>query len=196
MDAQRYSEDLDGLKATVRRQQILAIVLGLALLLALWNTVNMFGRDRTIVTPPSLEKSFWITSSSASAEYLEQMAIWAASLILDVTPDNATFKGNLLLQYASPVAHGVLQERMTLESARLKRDNATTLFDLKTLRTVPEQLTALLTGNLNTFINGVRVTQVEKHYIARFRMSSGRAELIEFQEVAHVDLDALLQERR
>ena len=195
MDAKQYSEDLDVLTATVRRQQLLGIVLGIALVLALWNAVNMFGRDRTIVTPPSLERSFWVTSSTASAEYLEQMAIWAASLILDVTPDSAPFKGKLLLQYAEPSAHGYLQERMALESARMKRDTATTLSDVQTLRSVPDKLAVVLTGKLNTFINGVRVTQIEKHYLARFRISSGRAELIEFSEVPHADLNVLLQER-
>nr|MBL8455661.1 type IV conjugative transfer system protein TraE [Zoogloeaceae bacterium] len=195
MDANRYSDDLDALRAALKRQQYVSLALVLLLLLMAWNALNQFGRERTIVTPPALERSFWITANTASTEYIEQMALWAASMILDVTPNNAEFKSNLLLQFADPGAHGALQERATLEIARLKRDNSSTLFDVETIRAAPEKLAAVITGKLNTYINGVRVSNTERHYLVRFRMSSGRAAIIEFSEAPHADLNILLKDR-
>ncbi len=196
MDANRYADDLDELKRSLKRTQFIALFISLALILALWNALNMFGRDRTVVTPPNLEKSFWITSSTASASYIEQMALWSAGLILDVTADNVEFKSRLLLEYAHPQAHGTLKERQALEARRLKRDNAATYFVMQTIRSVPEQLAAVITGRLNTLINGTPVTQVEKHYLVRFAIDGGRAHLIEFSEAPNADLNVLLKDRR
>ena len=82
-----------------------------------------------------------------------------------------------------------------LEVARLKRDNASTLFDVETIRSAPERLSAVISGKLNTYINGVRVSHIEKHYLVRFQMSSGRASIIEFREAPHADLNDLLKDR-
>lgn len=194
MESDRYSEDLDQLRRSLKRSQFLSIGLVLALLLALWNALNMFGRDRTIVTPPTIEKSFWVTASTAAPAYVEQMTLWIASLILDVTPENIDYKATLLLQYAHPDAHGKLKERQVLESQRLKRDNAVTYFVLQTIRSHPEKMAALVSGRLHTLINGNHVADQDKNYLVRFRMDGGRAHLVAFQEAPHADLAKILED--
>ena len=66
MDAQRYTDDLQRLQSTLRRSQYLNLALVVGLLLALWISLGSFGRERTIVTLPGIEKSFWSTSGNAS----------------------------------------------------------------------------------------------------------------------------------
>ncbi len=39
-------------------------------------------REKTIVTPPGLDKAFWVQGDEVSPEYLEQMALFFASLAL------------------------------------------------------------------------------------------------------------------
>jgi len=194
MDHQQYSTDIDALRGTTRRQQWIIVALVLALLMALWNALNMFGRDRTVVTPPNLEKSFWITQKTASPEYVEQMALWIASLVLDVTPDTIKYKSDLLLQYVAPSAHGQLSEKQTLQTQRLKRDNAATYFVLQTIHIDSERMAAVLAGRLHTLINGRHVDETEKYYFVRFRLEGGRASVTDFREVLHADLPTLLAE--
>lgn len=194
MDHQTYSADIDALRRTARRQQWIILILAIALLLALWNAINTFGRDRTIVTPPNLEKSFWITQKTASPEYVEQMALWIASLILDVTPDTIKYKSDLLLQYVAPSAHGELSEKQTLQTQRLKRDNASTYYVLQTINIDSARLAAVLSGRLHTLINGRHVDEIEKFYFVRFRLEGGRASVTDFREVPHADLPTLLSE--
>lgn len=195
MDSQRYADDLDSIRRVLKRQQIIAIVLGVALVLALIQSFSQFGRERTVVVPPTIERGFWITASTASTEYIEQMSLWIASLILDVTPSNGAYKSGMLLQFVDPSAHGALKEAGELSLQRLRRDSASTLFDLETIRTDVERLAALMTGKLNTFINGQLVSTTTKHYLVRYRLSAGRASVIEFSEVPHGDINAALKER-
>lgn len=77
MDAKKYADDLDGIKASLKRQQWISIATLIGLILSLLNMYNQFGRERTIVVPPTVERSFWITGGTASTEYLEQMSVSA-----------------------------------------------------------------------------------------------------------------------
>lgn len=196
MDAQRYADDLQRAQSNLRHSQYLSITLAIAMILSLWLVLNSLGRERTVITPPTLEKSFWITNGEASPAYVEEMAVWVASLILDVTPDTVEYKAKLLLRYTDPRAHGALKERQLLETARLKRDNATTYFDLETINVHSDKLAALLSGRLHTLINGTAVPEQHRNYLVRFRLDAGRAQLIQFEELPHADLAKALAEVR
>jgi conjugal transfer pilus assembly protein TraE len=194
MDSNKYADDLDEAKASVKKLQVVAIALAAAILLCLILMLNLLGRDRTVVSPPTIEKSFWVTSDSASDSYVQQMTQWISSLILDVTPDNIEYKSNILLQYVHPDLHGKLKERQTLLAQSMKKDNVATYFVLSTIRTQPEKLAALITGRFHTLINGNHVGDQEKSFFVRFMMDGGRAQLIEFTETQNADLAKLLNE--
>jgi conjugal transfer pilus assembly protein TraE len=175
-------QDLAALRGVIARQS--AQLLGLlgVLALALVTVLLMVGRERTVLTPPTLQKSFWVEGDQVSGAYLEQMAGWIATLILDVSPGNIDYNKTILLQYAAPDAHGALAQAMELAAARLKRDNATTLFAIQQLTPDEPTLSVVLKGRLATFINDKRVADTPKTYLAAFRYSGGRIQITTFKE--------------
>ncbi len=60
MDANRYEHDLDDVKSSLKRQQWTTLGTILALILTIFNSYLQFGRERTIVVPPTIERSCWI----------------------------------------------------------------------------------------------------------------------------------------
>ena len=192
MDSTRYENDLDQLRSQNKRLMLVALLQTVVLFLAFILTLNLLGRDRTIVTPPTIDKSFWVTSDTASDDYIRQMSLWVSSLILDVTPDDVAYKEKLLLQYAHPELHGKLKERQDIEAERLRRDNTSTYFVMQTIRTHPEKLAAVISGRLHTLINGNHVADQEKNFLVRFKIDGGRAQLVEFTETQNADLAKLL----
>ena len=77
-------------QASARRATaLLAILLAvsmLATLLLAAHTVRQAGRERVVVVPPAIHKTFWVEAERASPEYLEQMGYFPAQLTLNVTP--------------------------------------------------------------------------------------------------------------
>ena len=71
---------------------------------------------------------------------------------------------------------------MELAAARLKRDNATTLFAIQQLTPDEPTLSVVLKGRLATFINDKRVADTPKTYLAAFRYSGGRIQITTFKE--------------
>lgn len=192
MKREAYEADVQML---IRQNRFLWLTLGgivTALVLALLVAWAGMGATRTVVTPPKIEKSFWITDNTASGEYVDQMAQWVSYLTLDVTPDNVQYKSDLLLKLAHPDYHGALQQKLRVNAEKIRRDNAATSFDIRTVRAAPDALAAVLTGQLKVLINGTPVKNEIRHYLARFDLDGGKAQLIQFKQVKNDDVKAAL----
>ncbi len=182
MNPNQAQRDLKVLAATVWQQRLAILGLVLCLGLALAIMFNMVGRERIVLTPPAIERSFWVTKDKVSASYLEQMGSFIAYLTLDVSPSSVEWKKTMLLQYVAPDVYGALQTRQDLEADRLKRLNATTQFSVAQLVPNEDSLTVNLKGRLATFINGTRTSDVEKEYVVAFEYTGNRIQLKRFEE--------------
>lgn len=183
MNHDKYSEDVKTLAQRNARKNVLIGAMAVAQLLSLMVLTQIVGDSRTVVVPPNIERTFWVTHNRASAEYLEQMAAFSAWLILDVTPASIDWKRQTLLEFADPSAAGDLKTRMALEADRLRKLNASTFFSPRQLVASEEQQTVVISGQLRTQINGENTSAVEKQYVARFMFKGGRMHLKEFKEI-------------
>ncbi|MCU6435336.1 type IV conjugative transfer system protein TraE [Undibacterium sp. Jales W-56] len=182
MDFAKLDNDIKEMR---RRNRGLGLSVGgliTALLACLVIILNLIGTERTIVVPPSIDKTFWVTKDRASHEYLEQMGSFIAWLILDVTPTSIDWKKDVLLNYVAPDQHGAMKSRQEVEAERLKHINASTSF-------LPQQLVAnetnqsvVVRGRLRTQVNGQETALETKAYLAEFQYMGGRIHLKSFKE--------------
>ena len=184
MDIIKLSSDL---KALRQRNERLSLTVGgliASIVLCLVIILNLIGTERTVVVPPSIDKTFWVTKDHASREYLEQMGAFMAWLVLDVTSSTVDWKKDILLNYVAPDQHGAIKSRQEVEAERLKRINAATSF-------LPQQLVAnetdqsvVISGRLRTLVNGQETANETKSYLAEFQYVGGRMHLKAFKETA------------
>jgi conjugal transfer pilus assembly protein TraE len=151
--------------------------------IALVVILNLLGSVRTIVVPPSINKSFWVERDRISSEYLEQMGSFVAWLILDVTPSSVDWKREILLSYVLPDQHGAMKTRQELEATRLKRINASTLFMPQQLVPSEDAQSVTVRGRLRTLVNGQETSNDTKAYLVEFVYVGGRVHLKAFKEV-------------
>ena len=185
MNPNTLMQDLKLMRSTVRFQGAALALMGACLLSSLVLMFNMVGRDRVIVTPPSIDKTFWVSKDRVSSSYLEQMGSFIAYLTLDVSPQSIDWKKTMLLQYVSPDVYGVLQTRQDLEADRLRRLNATTQFSVAQLVPNEEAMNVTLKGRLATFINGARTSDIDKEYVAEFEFKGNRVQIRNFKEIGN-----------
>ena len=164
-------------QASARRATaLLAILLAvsmLATLLLAAHTVRQAGRERVVVVPPAIHKSFWVEAERASPEYLEQMGYFLAQLTL--------------LQYAAPASWGDLRTAMAANAERIKRDGASTVFSPQDLQVDERTQRVGLRGLLTTFISDRRVSEVSKGYAIELQYAGGRIFLKTFRETTPND---------
>ena len=178
-------------QASARRATaLLAILLAvsmLATLLLAAHTLRQAGRERVVVVPPAIHKTFWVEAERASPEYLEQMGYFLAQLTLNVTPQSVEHQSRLLLQYAAPASWGDLRTAMAANAERIKRDGASTVFSPQDLQVDERTQRVGLRGLLTTFISDRRVSEVSKGYAIELQYAGGRIFLKTFRETTPND---------
>lgn len=183
MNIDTLSRDIQALQRRNRYLSTVASVLAAALFLAMLTIVQLLGSLKTIVVPPSVERSFWITRGAASTAYLEQMGAFIAWLILDVTPASIDWKKEVLLSHVDPGQYGALQSRQDVEAQRLKRINATTTFAPQQLVANEAQQSVVIRGRLRTLVNGLETGNEAKSYRLEFGYTGARIHLKSFKEL-------------
>jgi conjugal transfer pilus assembly protein TraE len=184
MDNDKHQEDLRAHKAVIRRQGTWITGLVLALIVCGLVILKIEGSDRTIFTPPAIEKSFWVSRDKVSREYLEQMAGFMAWLYLDLHPKNVDWKKGLLLAYVDPDDYDEMKKRMDLQGERLRRMSADTTFLTEQLVANEETLAVKLVGLERIRINGDGEPK-PKAYCVQFRMTGSRMHLKGFKEIPY-----------
>jgi len=149
--------------------------------------VRVSGRERIVVVPPTVHKTFWVESDRVSPEYLEEMGYFLMQLILNVTPQSVDHQAKVLLQYAAPAAFGELRTALLAAAERLKRDGAATVFSAQDVIVDERALKVGIRGQLTTFVSDRRVSDLAKGYAIEFQYSAGRLFLKAFRETSPND---------
>ena len=145
-------------------------------------SVRLSGRERVVLVPPTINKTFWVDAERVSAEYLQQMAYFLVQLTLNVTPQSVDHQASVLLQYAAPASFGELRAAMAATADRLKRDGASTLFSTRDLVVDEATQRVGVRGELTTFVSDRRVSEVSKAYAIELQYAGGRVFLKAFRE--------------
>lgn len=183
MNNDRHSNDIKDLRTRNRNLGMAVAGLVFALIISLVIILAQLGTERTIVVPPAIDKTFWVTKNKVSKEYLEQMGAFVGWLILDVSPESIDWKKDVLLSYVMPDQSGAMKTRQDLEAERLKKMNASTFFAPKQLVPNEDTQSVVLVGRLRTQVNGQDTTTDTKSYLAEFTHTGGRVHLKTFKEI-------------
>lgn len=187
MRRQRYeSEKHTALAGETRWRRFAYGLLAVVALLAM----TVAGTDTTekiVITPPTLGRPFWIKGSEVSPEYLEEMARYLSTLVLNATPKSIDANIESFLRYVAPESYGAIRSRMRVQADRLKRDDVSTAFYPVGFQTRPKQQQTVITGDFVTMVGKQRVSSVRRAWRFDFSFTGGRLWVSEFREVDRED---------
>lgn len=180
-------QDLEGARRAVAILVLLLVGSMLVNVMLAGFAVRLSDRERVVIVPPVVNKTFWVDAERVSAEYLEQMGYFLSQLILNVTPQSVDYQAKVLLQYAAPGGHGELRTALLTAAERLKRDSATTVFSPRDLTVDEASMKVAVRGQLTTFVSDRRVSEAMKAYVIEFQYTAGRIFLKSFRETSTND---------
>jgi conjugal transfer pilus assembly protein TraE len=186
MNPELHGRELRTLQAGLRARSIVIGLLSSGLLVALLCIYSLVGTERTIVVPPNIDKTFWVSKDQVSRSYLEQMGAFIGWLVLDVSPPTIAWKTGVLLEYVSPAEHGAMKTQMDLEADRLRASNASSTFLLQQLVANEADQSVQIVGRLRRQINGADAGEPQLHaYHLQFEFAGGRVHLKTFKEIPY-----------
>jgi conjugal transfer pilus assembly protein TraE len=157
-----------------QRNIFAALSLLLAVVLVLLSSFLFLKRERIIVTPPVVEKEFWVDSKTISPTYLEQFGYFLSQLLLGKSSYSAPSQRNLLLRHTDPAFVGTLKQKLMEEEEMLQKQNASYIFFPVSIQVNPEKKEVLIEGDRVCFVGGKQISSDREGYILSFNFSGSR----------------------
>ena len=110
--------------------------------------------EKTILIPINPHKSFWVHGEEVSPEYLEEMGLYMAKLLLDLSPSTLAHNHKILLRYTTPEAYGTLKAQFIKQEKEYASLQLATHFKPTSVLADPKALTVDIKGTLTSYIAG------------------------------------------
>jgi conjugal transfer pilus assembly protein TraE len=145
-------------------------------------------RERVIVVPPVIEKSFWIDESGVSASYLEQQGLFMGQMLFNKNAGSATKQREFVLKNTSNSFLPVLKSKLIEEDERLTKQNTSYVFFMRNFEVYPGSFVVLIEGEKVFYVGGKMISTTREGYRLKFAYEGGRLLLdgIESVEAASV----------
>lgn len=143
----------------------------------------LFHSDRIVIVPPEIRKEFWIEGARASSTYLEQMSLYFAKQMLDMTPETAGEIRTTILRHVSSDYYATLSQKLIEQEQYLKEHSITTVFFPKSVRVDEKHKLAKVTGQIKQMV-GKEITKEEEHtYMLKYQYDGVRFLISSFVKV-------------
>ena len=187
MKFSKFTAERDNQRAEILFMRIAVGGLVLALLANAGASLSVAGSERTILVPPEVHQTFWVSGQKVSTEYLQEMAYWYSGLALNVTPHVADYQKNLFLKSAAPSEYGRLQAEFGARTEFIRKNNASTQFSPQSVMPDEAAMKVALTGVLLTWVGDKKASEKQTTYVVGFRYLNGRLHVSEFKETSDQD---------
>lgn len=180
----KYLSDRDNANEEIRFLRLLVAGLVVAIVIGSGAVLRLIGTEKTILTPPEIRRSFWVSGDAVSREYLEEMAYWYAGLALNITPSVADYQNGLFLKYAAPSESGRLQAEMGARAEFLRKNNTATFFSVHNVTPDERNQRVALSGTLHTWVADKKASERNTTYLVGFQFINGRLHVSDLKETS------------
>lgn len=181
----KYLSDIDNSTREIRFMRLLLLLMGCFALAQTVIIMRLIGMEKTVIVPPQINRSFWVSGTAVSKEYLEEMAYWYAGLALNITPATSDYQNALFLKYAAPSEYGRLQAEMGARAKFLKKNNTATQFSVRTIMVDEKNRRVALSGTLTTWTSDKKAGERSATYMVGFKLMNGRLYVSDFKETSN-----------
>lgn len=154
------------------------IAMTLSVGIGLLSVAVVFKHEKTILVPAQISKSFWVQGDEVSKEYLEEMGVYMAKLLLDLSPGNVVHNHKALLRYASPEAYGSLKKQFLKEEEDYASLQLSTHFKPTSVAANPQTLEVEVKGILTSYVASQMIKTSSETVFLKFT-SQGSGLLLE-----------------
>lgn len=157
---------------------IAAIVAISNLILVLFLFAN---KERVVMLPAQINTKMWTERKAVSKEYLEEMSLFFAHLLFDVSPHSMANQRDIILRNVAPASYNALKYKLIKEEEKYKKENLTTTFRPIKIIVNTSKLETLVTGYLTSFVGGKQMQQITDTYLIKFGYDACRLSIKSFE---------------
>ncbi len=141
------------------------------------------GHERIVLVPPDITKTFWVSKSHVSQEYLSEMTLFFADLRFNLTANNIAMQHDLLLRYVNPNGYADVKAQLLNEADKLTKEHVSMAFFPVDIKVDATSLTSVVTGDIQGSVGNTLLPLERVKYQLRFIYHDGRLLVKSFDEV-------------
>ncbi len=141
-----------------------------------------FIRERIIIVPAVVHRSFWVEQDAVSESYLAEMTHFFMGLRLNLSPANAAAQRDVLLRYTDPRYYTAMKNVLVTEAERLQKQNIAMAFYPVDIKVNSKTLQVRVTGDLVSTIGQSILPTQRITYALTYRYSQGHLWISKFEE--------------
>lgn len=157
-----------------QRNVFLTLVFVLAFSQVILVTFLFWKNEKIIISPPVIEKEFWVDAYHVSPTYLEQFGYFLGQLILSKSSQSASSQRVILLRHVDPMYFGILNKKLIEEEQMLTKQNASYVFYPVDVYADIKALKLLITGDRVFYVSGKAVSTERESYALSFSNAGSR----------------------
>jgi conjugal transfer pilus assembly protein TraE len=145
--------------------------------------ITCLGKERIILVPPTIEKSFWVENNLVSAEYLSEMSHFFIGLRFNVSPSTAETQREMLLRYVDPSIYEALKTQMLSDAVHINKEHISSVFYPVDIKVQANELKTTLIGDFVSTIGTTTLPAQRVAYEITYGYHEGRLWIKTFNEV-------------
>lgn len=139
---------------------------------------------RETLTPPAINKTFWVDGDTVAPEYLEQMGKFLLDLAVNNTPLNCEMNRSAILKYTGSGSYGPISSQTAANCKIIDKSRLSHFFSVSNVMIKTSEKSVVFTGSLTRWMNDKRMPDKAAAYRLKLGYSGGR---IYLQEIVEVD---------
>lgn len=155
-------------QAITQRNLFIFLSFFLSISLIALSSLLFFKRERIIISPPHIQKEFWVDGNSVSPTYIEQFSSFMGQLLLNKSVNSAPNQRTILLRHTYVSFAPELRQKLIREEEMLKKQNSSYVFYPVSISVDCESLTSLISGDRVCFVNEKQISTVRESYLLSF----------------------------
>ena len=171
MEERKWGESV--IKLVKQRNIFLVLLLGLMAANIIQGMLLFGKKERVIIVPAYFKQGFWSEGEVVSDTYVEEMAVFMSKMILDTTPESHKYRREMILRYVMPEYYHKMEKKLIEEGDRMARDGVTTTFAAKEIAASSDELKAVISWTVTTYVSVERICQTKVKYEMELGYSSG-----------------------
>ena len=137
---------------------------------------------QTILVPPEINRSITITNTSTSKEYLEEMGVFVAQLLLNASPTTIEKQNQVLLNYVAPEYYQALSQELIITKNYIKKNNISTFFIPRRVTGYEANNTVKLEGQFIVATGDNIANKSQRILLVTFKNNNGKISVISIKE--------------
>ncbi len=157
-----------------QRNSFAALSFLLAVSVVLLTSFLFLKRERVVITPPVIEKAFWVDTNRVSPTYLEQYGCFLGQLLLSKSAQSAPAQRSVLLRHTEPQFFETLKRKLFEEEQTLQKQDSSYTFFPAVIQVDAKNNEVLIEGDRVSYVSGRQVSSEREGYVLQFKYTGSR----------------------